>query len=581
MSVSVLLNDPYRHWVSLSENGWSIHFCGYVVRHGHYLSAETWTRDVLKDLGSRAWGDAVRRLKKTISDWNGCWAIVIEHDSGGLFCATDRVRGIPLFYHIDDGRVTVSSTTTDLLPRVDDHRIDDASAVELLLGGFVLGNRTLVSGIHKLKAAEYLELSPDEGMSQLRIASHYQFLPAADTVTSPESRESELHDRLDAALTPLTHCSDDRTLLVSLSGGLDSRLALAILHRQGARNLTAFTYGPETFEDVCLAQEVTDTLGIPHIRIPYTPEVWQSWIDSPRMRNYWHWAGQCASLPHIQDLPALDAVCRELADRPSAVVVTGHSGDFLAGSHISFELSDPDKRYPPDQLAQIALRWNLNNWATGESEWAGSLRARIAEDLVAYRTNRHIADAECVQAWELDNRTSQFIVNNVRAYEFMKCDWSLPLFDYGLMDLFANTPLCDRIGQRLYVATAQNRIFTGRYEPLGRIPTTRGSTHTGRSKHHHLKRLLNSLRLLETARQLSLRRQSAHPLAFDSWFADAENPRLVTVGDLLERRDVLGYLTPSTKEIVGSSRHRRLSQMRPNGLLAAVYLAETGRELCS
>ncbi len=579
MPISVLLNDQHRRWVNVSDNQWSIYACGYRVRRDRYLYAENWADEVLRNLSSRSWDDSLVPLREAIADWNGCWGLVIEHDSGGLFCATDRIRGIPLFYAVGNGHLTVSSTMTELLSRVDNPRIVDASALELLLGGFTLGNQTLVSGINKLKAGEYLELSPDQHVSQLRIRSYYRFLPTSDAVTSPESRESELHDRLDAAIAPLTHSSDDRTLLVSLSGGLDSRLVLAILHRQGARNLMTFTYGSDTFDDVRLAREVTDTLGVPHIRIPYTSQMWQTWIDSPRMRAYWQWAGQCASLPHIQDLPALEAVCKDLRDCPRPLVITGHSGDFLAGSHISFELTDPETRRTPNQLARIACRWNFNNWATGKNAPAKSLLCKIPEDLDAYRTNQQTTDADCVQAWELDNRTSQFIVNNARAYEFMNCDWTLPLFDYGLMDLFANTPLSDRIGQRLYVATAQNTILSGRYGPLGQIPTTRGTSNTGRAKHHHIKNLLNTLGLLETARQLSSRQRQSHPLAIDSLFADGIDPCTVMVGDVMERRDILPYLTPSTRRVVELSRRRRLSQMRPNGLLAAVYLAEVGKQL--
>jgi len=143
---------------------------------------------------------------------------------------------------------------------------------------------------------------------------------------------------------------------------------------------------------------------------------------------------------------------REWRVPPDTVFVPGHSGDFLAGSHIPKTFAGRSALARREVLdALLNAHYSLWDWPSGmrtelRSEFDRRIEAVIGP--IVDGTAEQAADA--FERWDLQERQAKFICNSVRVYEDFGFEWRLPLFDHQLMDFWARVPLELRIGRQLY-----------------------------------------------------------------------------------------------------------------------------------
>jgi asparagine synthase (glutamine-hydrolysing) len=141
---------------------------------------------------------------------------------------------------------------------------------------------------------------------------------------------------------------------------------------------------------------------------------------------------------------------RRIAD--DAVFVPGHSGDFLAGSHVPKEFA-ARRHLLRDELLQAMFdaHYSLWDWPkTSASLMRRTFTERIERVVGPINDGATEAAADTFECWDCEERQAKFIVNSVRAYEFFDHEWRLPLFDAELMDFWSAIPMSGRLGRRLY-----------------------------------------------------------------------------------------------------------------------------------
>ena len=272
--------------------------------------------------------------------------------------------------------------------------------------------------------------------------------------------------------------AEGRTVVLPLSGGYDSRLIAVSLRDLGAKDVVCYSYGVPGNWESRISREVAEFLGLRWEFVPYSAERWRAWEATREFQAYFRSAGNLTSVPHLQDRPAVLELCREGRVSPDSIFVPGHSGHFLAGSHIPKWFAGRRAIKRQEMLDAIS-RLHYSLWdSTGENE------AILREHVVARRIESivgPIADcgpeeaADLFEKWDLEERQAKFICNSLRVYESFGFEWRLPLFDAELMDFWARIPVGLRVGRRLYfqfVAQKQSLPVT---ESIGTVaPSRRG-----------------------------------------------------------------------------------------------------------
>lgn len=379
-----------------------------------------------------------RSLADRVAELSGTFAAVCEGD-GEVALAVDRIRSTPLFYGRDvDGALCLSDDARWLVRAVRGRLDTAAAAAEMMLQGAPIGASTLSSAVRAVRAGSVVVC----GASGLDERRYFAYGEGAPRDASEEYLVQEGARRFEQAFERLAVSVDGLPLAIPLSGGLDSRLIAALLVRAGRSDAVCYTYGREGSFEARASRMVAEALGLRWAFVPYSNRDWHRWAASDAYQRYRRAAGGVAGIEHEQDWPAVAAL-RERGVLPAgAVVVPGHAGDFLGGSHL-----------PPRPAAVEAdpAAWIWERYYTG---WpTGSLRPALARTL-RDRIQAEVGGAEGVSAllrfgWQ--ERQAKVIAHSVRVYEDHGLDWRLPFWaDADVLDFWGRVPASLLRGRRLY-----------------------------------------------------------------------------------------------------------------------------------
>jgi len=439
--------------VDLSARGWAHSGGSHVRGEAHlddrFLDARELARALDACTTDTDWIGTVRRL-------NGRFAAVTAREDR-LRAAVDRTRSIPLFYTNEGGAARVGDNASRLVPEDDPATLDAIVDQEFRLTGYVTGAQTLHPRVFQVEAGQAVVFDLSHPRTQEHVRYHEFrhgdfFAKSSDLVSPLEAVHENVFRRLQRS-------TEGRTLALPLSGGYDSRLIAVSLRDLGARDIVCYSYGVPGNWESRISSEVAHYLGFRWEFVAYSAERWRAWAATDRFDAYFRTAGNLASVPHIQDWPAVLELQRERRVPPDTVFVPGHSGDFLAGSHIPKTFAGRSAVARREVLdALLDAHYSLWDWPPGvQTELRSEFERRIEAVIgpVVDGTAEQAADA--FERWDLQERQAKFICNSVRVYDDFGFEWRLPLFDHELMDFWARVPLELRIGRQLYFEFVRQR----------------------------------------------------------------------------------------------------------------------------
>lgn len=203
-----------------------------------------------------------------------------------LFLISDRMGTRPLYYaHVINSLIFAPEVKailkSDSIKEIDYHSIS-----ELFSFGHLFGHKTLFEGVNQLPESSYLVYSKGN------ISIHkYWELPEYDTaysLTWPNSRKIEQYNDefIEVFTTAMKRnfTKNRDKILLSLSGGLDSRYVAAYAKHFEINPLISFTMGSDKSEDQIYSKQVAEKLGIEHNAFEVKPQ--NIWRDAERFGRF-------------------------------------------------------------------------------------------------------------------------------------------------------------------------------------------------------------------------------------------------------------------------------------------------------
>lgn len=384
------------------------------------------------------------QLARAAGSVAGHFAVIAAGPTASI-AIVDHCRSSPIFFSGD-----AVSNDAQLLRRERQLAAPDPLGVsDAAMAGFVTGGRTLFAGLRQLEAGS-LALWTNGGVPP-EVRRYRDYMPG----TVDRRPEADLVEKflsvLDAAIGRTLAAADGRPIWVPLSGGRDSRVLLAKFVEHGYDNLFAFTYGPKGNDEMRAARIIAERLGVRWAFLPSRPGAMRRFFASPARREYWDYCDGLAAVPNFQDLLTLLEFRRrgELPD--DAVLVNGQTGDFVSGGHIPATLMESTPH--PDTLFAAIVGKHFSLWQSLKTpERLAELRERIFAQLglaAEEPLDRDHAVA-LYEQFEFDERQAKYVINGQRNYEFLGLDWSLPLWDSGLVEFWRNVPVEQKFRQKLF-----------------------------------------------------------------------------------------------------------------------------------
>ncbi|HUK51021.1 MAG TPA: asparagine synthase C-terminal domain-containing protein [Terriglobales bacterium] len=257
-----------------------------------------------------------------------------------------------------------------------------------------------------------------------------------------------------------------RTIVVPLSGGLDSRLIILMLRRIGYDNAVAFAYGRKEHRESRTSKKMARKMGFTWEFVEYSNSLWRRSYESPEWQAYSAFADGLSSTPHLQDWPAVWELKREGRIPDESIFVPGL---IPATTHSIHKSQDQWLTMPvvsADQVAEeICDRYfTLQDWSACHEILQPAMCGKIKRVLQLPPTMHPEQAFEAFGNWWLNTVFSNFLVNSVRAYEFWGYEWWLPLCDAEAIQFWSTLPLHLQLEKRFelpYVRRLE-KVTTGK-----------------------------------------------------------------------------------------------------------------------
>lgn len=430
---SLNLSPPYWE-ATISPSGERLLLKGRVYLDGRPIGATELEAHLGPTRTPKELAAALQRL-------NGFYAWVTLSNRG-LRAGVDHIRSRPLFYGQGGDKLYLADDAEWVRQQVGDHEMEPIAREEFLLAGYVTGRDTLFPNVKQLQAGECLAATLTDKGPVVTPQRYYRFLHTEPALYT----EAHLRDQLDqAALTVMTRLIDyanGRQIVVPLSGGYDSRLIVTLLKRLGYKNVLAFSYGVAGNEEAACSRDVAEALEIPWKFIEYTNSVLAQAWSTGEARVYRAMAANHASLPHVQDWFALKILLEARHIDSDAVLVPGHTGDFISGGHIPSFVFERKTFSLDDLLGRLTNGHLVNVPGVGfEINKDGALERRLWDRISYPFDGTDISIANLVELWDWQERQAKYIVNSVRVYDHFHLDWWLPLWDIDFVRFWEGVPL--------------------------------------------------------------------------------------------------------------------------------------------
>lgn len=381
-----------------------------------------------------------------LKEGNGIFSVIILYDDK-VFFAADKTRTFPLFYSIHNKKIFISDDA-DYLKKELGLFIREESVDEFISTGFVTGKFTLINELYQTQAGEYIIYSNDN----VSLKFYHTYLVSEEEL-SYKSRDILAKDLLDIfyrIADRVIKFAKGRQIVIPLSGGFDSRLLVSLLKDKGYSNVVCFTYGKYDSFEVKISKKVAQQLGYQWYFIEYdSVTIGQDYAKLNKFIDFANYSSKYTSILHIQDYFAIKTLEEQGVLSSDSILLPGHSGDFLGGSHVRKFCALKEK-----ELFSFILK---RHYILSTPKKSNFIKIKNYIDSLKYFK---FIPYSIDENFNMKERQAKFIINSVRTYEFFGFEYLIPLWDNELVEFFRVLPLEYKVQICLYNDVMTDAIFS-------------------------------------------------------------------------------------------------------------------------
>ena len=451
--------------------GWeSWSFADGTKHQGHCWLYDPWEHSDLSaglralcQRGNAAFRELCDQVLSLCEDTNYEHACILQRGAN-LLAVVDHIQSEPLYYTVTGDTLCLSNDPSQFFQSIDPVLVEEALR-EFLLANYVTGKKSLLRGVQQILAGQALIFS--DGI--LQTESVCEFWHRESAGFQEDLQRDRFRELILEVVEEMIGAYPEHRIILTLSGGLDSRLILWALDQLDHPDVVVCSYGRSFQRDVKWAREFTARTRYPWIFIPLSYKALRRIFQSEERRNYSRKSHFFTRLPFIQDFPALLYLSKRGYLEKPAIGITGNSGDYISGGHIQEGLSLENSR---ERVIDAVIHKHFHHWDINDlaPQIQQEYRQEISSQLDhAPESGRN--EANFYEWWEWRERQSKFVVNSRRQYHWFGIPLFLPLWDKRMMQFFEEVPLNLRRDQRFYKRFCRN-LVTSRNFAFDSVPTT-------------------------------------------------------------------------------------------------------------
>ncbi|QZP38243.1 asparagine synthase C-terminal domain-containing protein [Halobaculum magnesiiphilum] len=405
-------------------------------------------------------------VKDVARSVTGFFSVLTPIDDGWCIAA-DYINSYPIYYVSTTGPIHLTDSQEHAIQELSNTEFDTVSTAEYRTASYVTGPQTLLKGVSQSQAGEIIHLSPS-GIDKER---YFNF----EYGNQHDRTFEHVHRNWEICISRLIEYANGRPIWVPLSAGFDSRYIVTALAEMGYPNLNSFSWSSRPQQDEHLtAERVARSLGVEHHHWEPSHEDWRRIYRSSGREELDNqlWL---SSVPVLREWGAVRELANQGTVPENSVIVPGHSGDMIAGSHLSdVALSPPvSEREVIDEILRIHYRYNAIDQTQEEH-----IRERI-RDVIQFGGGPLTQALEAVERFDWRERQAKWITAATKTHGQTGLDWWLPFWDAECVDFWLDTSFKQRSGRRFQRKAVQDKYRSVADNPVGHFAAT---SLTGRIK---------------------------------------------------------------------------------------------------
>jgi hypothetical protein len=382
-----------------------------------------------------------------VEAYDGAFAIaVFDHPRGRLLVYNDRVGALPVYYARTARAFCFGPEVKAVLAGAQaPARLSTESLATFLVMGYSVGRHTLFADVHALEPASCLSVDLETLAFDARRYWNLAFRPDR-SLDRRRNAEQALYETL-LRSHRLVLCDDPPAHEVLLSGGLDSRGAIAFFDAIGRPPAAAFTWGlrddiPES--DACVARAIAERYGVPFRFLRYDTDAFvanaREWCYVSELANDnigWYAEGQ----------PVLASVYRSGAAFTVAGDVVWDAGGFAFNDY-ELRVNSVPPLLAPELVG--SLRPDMR-------DACAQMYDRALEGVLAGCASDDLTDRK--EYLYMYARMARFILS-LGYYRELAIEVRRPFLTRSAIDLFTRLPQRHRVEKNIYLSMMR-RHFPG------------------------------------------------------------------------------------------------------------------------
>ena len=374
---------------------------------------------------------------------DGCYSIIIT-SGDETWAAVDISRSLPLYFSTDGSIVSDSAEAIRQFLKIPQEDVNRYLYTKLLTSDYLFGRETVYSEINQLDLGECVCFTA----SRFEIRKYFKHISNVRKDISYEDAKKELNDVAFESFYALKKAIGNRPVLLSLSGGYDSRYVACLLKEIGVEDVSCYTYGKADSFEVAQSRKNAEALGFRWKCVEMTDEWVREQLDDVGVDYLNSYCGHDFTA-YMQNFPAIRKLHEEGWIKPNSVILTGLCGDMPTGTYIEpFRYS---KKYDIYTAAEklyslIVSRYKMPSFF--KEKWLSDVREQIR--MVSGDINDYQSWVSAIDCIYTGTCHSHWFMHMNFAHSFFGYEWLLPFWNKKVLKFWYSIPAEMRIGRKLY-----------------------------------------------------------------------------------------------------------------------------------
>ena len=374
---------------------------------------------------------------------------IVFSNNHKIFLASDLTRSFPIFYTVNNNQYYFSDDIFHIKQQFKIKEFDSISETELILSNHTHGKKTLLKNVYQVQPSEFLILKNNTIIEQ---NFFFSYSTTKELSISYQSLFTNAVEAIENSFKRFIESLNNRTVVIPLSGGFDSRLITVLLKKHNYKNVVCFTYGRKDSFEIENSKKTADTLNFKWHFIEYTDKLIVNFIETKELKSYAHFAGKLSSNPNLQEYFAVKYLKENALIPDNAVFVPGYAGDILGGSEYLTTIPNTIKS---KELPTLILHKKLSS---GKN--AKHLTTEIEKNLQVLDNEYATKIPETVfDDYNIKERIAKYIFNSASFYSYFGYEFRFPFWDKELLTFFKEVPIKHKKLKQLYDDVLINEYF--------------------------------------------------------------------------------------------------------------------------